>query len=97
MRPLTSATSSRHISSASLDPYRYIIQKDVDIPLTPDPGNAVLFKMVVQSPKVVCDTCPDDVDLTLQQVLYDNREQGLKSLLFFRCAGPQAATISVRS
>ena len=50
-----------------LDPYRYIIQKDVDIPLTPDPGNAVLFKMVVQSPKVVCDTCPDDVDLILQQ------------------------------
>lgn len=51
----------------SLDPYRYIIQKDVDIPLTPDPGDAVLFKMVVQSPKAVCDTCPDDVDLTLQQ------------------------------
>lgn len=50
-----------------LDPYRYIIQNDVDIPLTPDPGSAVLFKMVVQSPKVVCDTCPDDVDLTFQQ------------------------------
>jgi len=51
----------------SLDPYRYIIQNDVDIPLTPDPGNAVLFKMVVQTPISVCDTCPDDVDLTLKQ------------------------------
>ena len=26
--------------SENLDPYRYIIQKDVDIPLVPDPGNA---------------------------------------------------------
>ncbi|MDO8873776.1 MAG: transglutaminase domain-containing protein [Methanoregula sp.] len=50
----------------SLDPYRYIIQKDVDIPITPDPGNAVLFRMVVQSPKVICDTCPEDLDLFLQ-------------------------------
>jgi len=51
----------------SLDPYRYIMQKDVDIPITPDPGDAVLFRMVVQTPKVVCDTCPDDLDLILQE------------------------------
>ena len=49
----------------SLDPYRYIIQKDVDIPIVPDPGNAVMFRMVVQSPKVSCDTCNGDVDLLL--------------------------------
>ena len=49
----------------SLDPYRYIIQKDVDILITPDPGSAVMFRMVVQSPKVVCDTCPEDLDLFL--------------------------------
>ena len=67
MRPLTSATQFKAYYFGGLDPYRYIIQKDVDIPLTPDPGNAVLFKMVVQSPKVVCDTCPDDVDLILQR------------------------------
>ena len=49
----------------SLDPYRYIIQKDVDIPIVPDPGNAVMFRMVVQSPKIACDTCNEDVDLLL--------------------------------
>jgi len=49
----------------SLNPYRYIIQKDVDILITPDPGSAVMFRMVVQSPKVVCDTCPVDLDLFL--------------------------------
>jgi hypothetical protein len=32
-----------------------------------EPGDAVLFKIVVPSPKAVCDTCPDDVDLTLRQ------------------------------
>jgi len=46
--------------ASSLDPYRYVIQKDVDIPLTPDRGDAVMFDMVVQTPKAVCDTC--DVD-----------------------------------
>jgi hypothetical protein len=49
----------------SLDPYRYIIQKDVDIPIVPDPGNAVMFRMVVQSPKISCDSCNEDVDLLL--------------------------------
>ncbi len=45
----------------SLDPYRYIIQDDVDIPLTPDSGNAVAPPSgFVQIPKVVCDTCPDN-------------------------------------
>lgn len=29
--------------SGSLGPYRYIIQKSVDIPLTPDPGDAVVL------------------------------------------------------
>jgi transglutaminase-like putative cysteine protease len=47
----------------SLDPYRYIIQKDVDIPVTPDPGDAVIFRIGVQSPTVVCDTCTEDMDL----------------------------------
>jgi transglutaminase-like putative cysteine protease len=49
----------------NLDPFRYNIQKDVDIPITPDPGNAVLFRSIVQTPKVVCDTCPEDLDLFL--------------------------------
>ena len=49
----------------SLDPYRYVIQKDVDISLTPDPGDAVLFEMVLQNPAAVCDTCQDDPQLLL--------------------------------
>ncbi|NMB79239.1 MAG: transglutaminase domain-containing protein [Methanomicrobiales archaeon] len=49
----------------NLDPYRYIIQKDVDVPLTPSPGNAVMFDMVVQSPKAVCDTCKEDPEFAL--------------------------------
>jgi Transglutaminase-like enzymes, putative cysteine proteases len=47
----------------NLDPYRYVIQNDVDIPLTPDPGDAVLFRLVRQYPAVVCDTCTEDVEL----------------------------------
>ena len=51
--------------ASSLDPYRYIIQKDVDIPLTPDRGDAVMFDMVVQTPKAVCDTCDVDPEFSL--------------------------------
>jgi len=49
----------------NLDPYRYIIQKDVDIPLTPPAGDAVMFDMVVQSPKAVCDTCTTDPEFEM--------------------------------
>lgn len=50
----------------SLDPYRYIIQKDVDIPLTPNPpDDAVLFRAVFQNPVTVCDTCQDDPEMLL--------------------------------
>jgi len=49
----------------SLDPYRYIIQKDVDVPITPDPGDAVMFRMAVQNPKAVCDTCTTDPEFDL--------------------------------
>ncbi len=45
------------------DPYRYIIQNDPDIPLTPDPGTAVLFSMVRQYPAAVCNTRTEDVEL----------------------------------
>ena len=47
----------------NLDPYRYVIQKDVDIPLNPDPGDAVLFSTVHQKPAVLCDTCTKDIEL----------------------------------
>jgi hypothetical protein len=45
----------------SIDPYRYIIQKDVDIPLSPGAGDAVIPPSGwVQLPRSVCDTCPDN-------------------------------------
>jgi transglutaminase-like putative cysteine protease len=47
----------------NLDPYRYVIQSDVDIPLVPDPGDAVLFTTVHQKPAAVCDTCTEDIEL----------------------------------
>ncbi|HUT38747.1 MAG TPA: transglutaminase domain-containing protein [Methanoregula sp.] len=51
--------------ASSLDPYRYIIQKDVDLPLVPDPGDVVFYRTVVQYPKVVCDTCNFDPEFVL--------------------------------
>lgn len=51
--------------ASNLDPYRYVIQKDVDIPIVPDPGDVVMFDMVVQSPKAVCDTCTEDPEFGL--------------------------------
>ena len=49
----------------NLDPYRYIIQKDVNVPLTPPAGNVVMFDMVVQSPKAACDTCDTDPEFEM--------------------------------
>ena len=45
----------------SLDPYRYVIQNDVDIPVTPSSGDAVVAPTGwMQFPKAVCDTCQDN-------------------------------------
>jgi len=45
----------------SLDPYRYVIQKDVDVPLTPGTGTAVVTPSgFLQFPKAVCDTCSEN-------------------------------------
>jgi transglutaminase-like putative cysteine protease len=61
----------------SLDPYRYIIQNDVDIPLTPPAGDAVVAPDGwTQFPKAVCDTCDEnptvigltDASLTITRV-----------------------------
>jgi transglutaminase-like putative cysteine protease len=51
--------------ASSLDPYRYVIQKDVDVPIVPGPGDVVMFDMVVQSPKAVCNTCDFDPEFML--------------------------------
>ena len=45
----------------NLDPYRFIIQKSLDLPVQPDAGDAVIPPFGwVQNPKIVCDTCSDN-------------------------------------
>lgn len=51
--------------SENLDPYRYIIQKDVDIPLIPDPGDTTTLDPTLQEAKAMCDTCPVDTKFWL--------------------------------
>ncbi|NLV27906.1 MAG: transglutaminase domain-containing protein [Methanomicrobiales archaeon] len=47
----------------NMDPYRYTIQNDVDIPVSPDPENDIIFTMVHQAPVVVCKESWEDVEL----------------------------------
>lgn len=47
----------------NMDPFRYTIQNDVDIPFSPDPGNDIILSMVHQTPALVCDECREDVEL----------------------------------
>ncbi|MFC1540803.1 transglutaminase-like domain-containing protein [Candidatus Margulisiibacteriota bacterium] len=37
-----------------MDPFRFLIQKDVDIPLIPVPDGPLVFPMVLQAPTAVC-------------------------------------------
>ena len=39
-----------------MDPFRLVIQKDVDIPLTPTPSIPPLVPMALQSHEAQCDT-----------------------------------------
>ncbi|HEX3002469.1 MAG TPA: transglutaminase-like domain-containing protein, partial [Methanoregula sp.] len=52
----------RDFFSRNLDPYRYVIQKDVDVPLTPGPAadELVIDRSILQNPLVVCDTCTEN-------------------------------------
>jgi transglutaminase-like putative cysteine protease len=50
--------------SGNLDPFRYIIQKDVDIQLVPDTGEAKPVN-TLQDVKAICDTCTVDPRLGL--------------------------------
>jgi transglutaminase-like putative cysteine protease len=52
----------------SLDPYRYIIQKDVDTPLVPATNDATSGDMALQEPKGVCDTCMVSPNLFIPDV-----------------------------
>ncbi|MFA4848449.1 MAG: transglutaminase domain-containing protein [Methanoregula sp.] len=57
----------RDYFSRNLDPYRYIIQKDVDVPLSPDPGatEVVITRNTIQIPIAVCDTCTENPSIMI--------------------------------
>ena len=37
-----------------MDPYRYLIQVDVDVPLVPQPDEPLAFSIVLQEPTAIC-------------------------------------------
>ncbi|MDD1728228.1 MAG: transglutaminase domain-containing protein [Methanospirillum sp.] len=47
----------------SLDPYRYTIQNDVDVPFTPDTGDDNILKIAHQKPATVCTESKENVEL----------------------------------
>ena len=47
----------------NMDPFRYTIQNDVDIPFSPNPGKDVILHMVHQTPLVVCYESQEDNEL----------------------------------
>ena len=47
----------------NMDPYRYTIQNDVDIPFSPDPGDDIILNMVHQTPLLVCNENREDMEL----------------------------------
>jgi len=46
-----------------LDPYRMVFQKDIDVPLSPVPLEAVDYLLAVQAPVVSCSTAKTDLDM----------------------------------
>lgn len=53
--------------SENLDPFRYVIQKDVDIPLEPAVTRPFTNDMVFQEPRAECDTCREDPIFAIQE------------------------------
>ena len=55
----------------NLDPYRFVIQKDVDLPVTPIPTESMMTDnmpmLVVQGPVVVCTTCQENPFVLLDE------------------------------
>ncbi|MBN2255094.1 MAG: transglutaminase, partial [Deltaproteobacteria bacterium] len=40
----------------NMDPYRLVIQKDIDIPLTPPAAEPIMLSMALQDAAALCDT-----------------------------------------
>ncbi len=54
----------REYYAQNLDPTRFVIQKNVDAPMDPPlPDDAVVFRLVRQTPAIVADTADYDIDL----------------------------------
>ncbi len=58
---LTSAEKAafRDYFFGSMDPYRWVIQRDVDLPFVPAAPEPTVFSMVLQTPASLCDTMDD--------------------------------------
>lgn len=46
----------------NIDPYRYTIQNDVDVPFTPYTGDDFILQVVHQKPATVCAECREDTE-----------------------------------
>ncbi len=49
-----------------LDPYRMVIQNDIDIPLSPAPLEAVSYLIAIQAPAASCRSSDKDIDLLVK-------------------------------
>lgn len=47
------------------DPYRWVIQKDVDVALIPEADEPILLSMAIQYPAVICKTSADNLAYTV--------------------------------
>jgi len=59
----------RDFFSRNLDAYRYVIQKDVDVPLSPDPGadEVVITRNTIQIPVATCDACTQNPSIMIPE------------------------------
>jgi len=58
----------------SMDPYRWVIQKDVDLPFSPPAVEPTLLSVVIQSPAVLCDEMdglPEEIIWSYYHVQFD--------------------------
>ncbi|MBU1026456.1 MAG: transglutaminase-like domain-containing protein, partial [Candidatus Margulisbacteria bacterium] len=47
----------------NMDPFRFLVQKNVDIPLIPKPDGALAFAMVLQEPTALCEEMDENPGL----------------------------------
>ncbi len=62
--PEEKRTAFKDYYAANLDSARFVIQKNVDVPMDPAlPDDAAIFRLVRQYPAIVSDTADYDIDL----------------------------------